>query len=811
MENSNYFKKLITILFYSVIISCSNDYKNYLGKGWYFSKNNVAIFDRDLKINDSIAWIGKSKNGKAHGSGLLKKYRNKIMLYEYDGEMKHGVISGYGKKTLMNGTIYEGEFQHDLNGFGTIKYINNQIEKGYFIGDSYNRVILYEGTIKTTNDSTVYVSKKKKVNNFNALEKKITNYKDKLDYKLKKLKHPSLNKKFKIYYDLNFNVVDDLNEAEYYKIIQFTDKNTLINDRLNTFKINGELYAQTHYSFYDLNYPERSIKNGKEYFYNNGEINDSIIYFHGKKLFEFKLSELNYNAFSFLGHKSLYTSKKFYSEESLNLRSKKFYYDGDFLKYYELLEDDIIIPGNHYKYNNDGSGFKNYYENFNYNKKKWIKNDSIFKLNEDNNLVITTNKRILKTIKLSYFNYNNYSLKISFKKINGTNLNGTGIIFNFVDENNYDQFIFSSDKYFRLDRKIKGKNYAYKEWTKSNAIKTGEEINELTILIGEKKIFKINGVEVYSSDYFTVNSNYNNGNRFGVLLDTGKYIISDFMFSEYYSKLKVESMPDLTYLINPQLNLEELENQNEYNITEKESIDSEEKEKEFNRAGTKHIKRNWIGSGSGILLSNDGLIATNYHVIKNADYVEVDFTENNGDINSYYAKIVKTDPINDLALVKIYDSEFKNFNKIEYNFKIEQAKTASSVFALGYPYAFDNITREGLMGREVKFTDGKISSRTGLRGNPTYYQTTVPLQAGNSGGPLFDSNGNLIAINTSILDNSKFNDVSYSIKTNILKNMIDVYNEELDLPNYKKTGRKSLENQVEVLKKYVPLIKTAKN
>jgi S1-C subfamily serine protease len=64
----------------------------------------------------------------------------------------------------------------------------------------------------------------------------------------------------------------------------------------------------------------------------------------------------------------------------------------------------------------------------------------------------------------------------------------------------------------------------------------------------------------------------------------------------------------------------------------------------------------------------------------------------------------------------------------------------SNVFALGYPMALS------LMGEEVKFTDGKISSKTGFQGDITTYQISVPIQPGNSGGPLFDYDGNIVGI-----------------------------------------------------------------
>ena len=81
-----------------------------------------------------------------------------------------------------------------------------------------------------------------------------------------------------------------------------------------------------------------------------------------------------------------------------------------------------------------------------------------------------------------------------------------------------------------------------------------------------------------------------------------------------------------------------------------------------------------------------------------------------------------------------------------------------------------------LMGTEIKFTDGKISSKTGMQGDITSYQISVPIQPGNSGGPLFDYDGNLIGITTSTI-NRKYDmteNVNYAVKTSYLKNLIDV-------------------------------------
>jgi S1-C subfamily serine protease len=150
----------------------------------------------------------------------------------------------------------------------------------------------------------------------------------------------------------------------------------------------------------------------------------------------------------------------------------------------------------------------------------------------------------------------------------------------------------------------------------------------------------------------------------------------------------------------------------------------------------------WNGNGSGVIISNSGLIATNFHVIEDAEAIEVDFLYN-GQVKSFRAKVIRTDEVNDLAIIKIDDNSFEGLSGIKYNFKTRSSQVGESVFALGYPKALSS------MGKDIKFTDGKISSKTGFQGDVTTYQTTTPIQPGNSGGPLFDYKGNLIGINSS--------------------------------------------------------------
>jgi S1-C subfamily serine protease len=218
----------------------------------------------------------------------------------------------------------------------------------------------------------------------------------------------------------------------------------------------------------------------------------------------------------------------------------------------------------------------------------------------------------------------------------------------------------------------------------------------------------------------------------------------------------------------------------------------------------KKVNKNtdWAGNGSGFFLSSDGYIATNYHVIDNANKIEVEFKYKD-EIKGFNAKVVQIDKTNDLAIIKIDDEEFSNINSIPYNFKTRSADVATEVFALGYPMALT------IMGKEIKFTDGKISSKTGLDGDITTYQIQVPIQPGNSGGPLFDYNGNLIGITSSGVNRRLdiTENVNYAIKSSYLLNLIDVLPEQVSLPSSTQLASKKLTEQIKVLSNYVVLIK----
>ena len=208
----------------------------------------------------------------------------------------------------------------------------------------------------------------------------------------------------------------------------------------------------------------------------------------------------------------------------------------------------------------------------------------------------------------------------------------------------------------------------------------------------------------------------------------------------------------------------------------------------------------WKGNGSGLVISKSGYIVTNYHVIEGSSEIEVEFKYQK-DIVSFKARIVQQDVLNDLAIIKIEDNKFSSFLSIPYGYKARNVDVGTRIYAYGYPKALAG------MGKEVKVTDGIISSKTGYQGDITKYQISAAIQGGNSGGPLFDSNANLIGINVAKLQSKDIDNVAYSIKTNYLLNLIDVLPENINLTKTSQLSNEPLVDQIKIISDYVVLIK----
>lgn len=134
--------------------------------------------------------------------------------------------------------------------------------------------------------------------------------------------------------------------------------------------------------------------------------------------------------------------------------------------------------------------------------------------------------------------------------------------------------------------------------------------------------------------------------------------------------------------------------------------------------------------GSGFAISSNGYILTNYHVIKGADSL---YVQNSKGL-SFKVVAAYTDPVNDIAILKISDLSFQNLGTLPYSIKTTSAGIGEPVYTLGYPKD------------DVVLGDGYVSSKTGLNGDTVAYQIAIPVNPGNSGGPLLDNNGNVVGV-----------------------------------------------------------------
>lgn len=205
--------------------------------------------------------------------------------------------------------------------------------------------------------------------------------------------------------------------------------------------------------------------------------------------------------------------------------------------------------------------------------------------------------------------------------------------------------------------------------------------------------------------------------------------------------------------------------------------------------------KNWKSSGTGFFIAKNGYITTNFHVVEDANFIEVEYLK-----KSFKAKVVVSDKQNDIAILKVEDNSFIPLTTLNYNFKTETSDVGTSVFALGYPLT-------EIMGKEIKYTDGKISAKSGYKGDISSYQISVPIQPGNSGGPLFDENGSLVGITSSGINRTIADNANYAIKIKYLNLLIEEVDGKIELPNSALIKTKSLTEKIKILSDYVVFIK----
>jgi serine protease Do len=167
------------------------------------------------------------------------------------------------------------------------------------------------------------------------------------------------------------------------------------------------------------------------------------------------------------------------------------------------------------------------------------------------------------------------------------------------------------------------------------------------------------------------------------------------------------------------------------------------------------------GVGSGVVVTKDGYILTNNHVVDNADEVEVQFGEN-GD--KYTAKVVGTDPKTDIALLKI-DARDKSFPAVTTT-NSDQLLVGDVVLAVGNPFGIGQTVTMGIVSATGRATLGLEYE--------DFIQTDAAINMGNSGGALVDAEGRLVGINTAILSRSGGNQgIGFAVPINLARYVME--------------------------------------
>jgi 2-alkenal reductase len=183
------------------------------------------------------------------------------------------------------------------------------------------------------------------------------------------------------------------------------------------------------------------------------------------------------------------------------------------------------------------------------------------------------------------------------------------------------------------------------------------------------------------------------------------------------------------------------------------------------------------GSGSGFIISADGYIVTNNHVIEDADRVEVIFFDG----TVVQADIVGADRYSDLALLKVNRSGLAYVELANS----DDVKVGQRVIAIGNPFGLNGTMTEGIISAKGRTLPEASADGTGSFSNPSIIQTDAAINPGNSGGPLLDSSGRVVGVNTAIRSTSSGgfgqpsnSGIGFAVPSNTVKRVIDALKSE---------------------------------
>lgn len=165
-------------------------------------------------------------------------------------------------------------------------------------------------------------------------------------------------------------------------------------------------------------------------------------------------------------------------------------------------------------------------------------------------------------------------------------------------------------------------------------------------------------------------------------------------------------------------------------------------------------------NGTAFVLDESGYLVTSSHILKSADSIVI---ENEEGLRFRVEPVYKNADY-DLAILKISDIDFQGFEKLPYKIGDKLAGLGEKVYTLGYP-------RE-----QMVYGEGSLSAQTGFFGDTTAYQISIPVNPGNSGGPLLDDKGNLIGIISG--KQTATEGVAFAVKSNFIYQLLAEMDED---------------------------------
>lgn len=208
-------------------------------------------------------------------------------------------------------------------------------------------------------------------------------------------------------------------------------------------------------------------------------------------------------------------------------------------------------------------------------------------------------------------------------------------------------------------------------------------------------------------------------------------------------------------------------------------------------AASQQVDENALYGGTGFAISNDGYIATNYHVVDGANAIYIQTSK--GDKKAF---IVAREPKSDIAILKIEDKDFR-FSKssLPYSISKNASNIGQQVFSIGYPKD------------DIVYNQGYISCAKGYEGDTESYQLEMTANPGQSGSPVFDRAGNVIAVITGKQSNTS--GTTYAVQTSALISLVQSLpkSQHIALQTGTKVGKPERTEQVSKMKDFVFSIK----